>query len=371
MQALVEQREVLLLLLLGSLSRRVVMGYDPWARMLRLWAALELGELPPEKRYLVMREPEAPRMVRAVGALMVLVAIQAMQLGELMPGGDPSAHPFVAELRAASKYPHEPLDLLREGRVQRSTEPLAVVGLLWVCFIYLSKPALYEQLPPAIQGYWRRAPDLLAEVQRHTPDRHFAMLVRTLLVEPELGALAEREPNLSTMWGLVGFQTMLRQAAERFRPASTRPEINAMKLPLAEALDALIMARFSGFPLAQQQQQQHFDPPLMAHALTETRLEYLVLLTAAIYHGSELLSMVFWDTVDPQTGMRGHPLNFLLASCMEHPLLLFQLVTATACDPESAVKAAEFLHRPFVSAYDDNFIHTIHNPVSATCLIFR
>ena len=78
---MVEQGEVLTLLLL-VLAGRVSLGFNEWRRLLEMfWKECWMGELPPEKAYLVAQDGVTLRRARRVSALMALVAIHGLQLG--------------------------------------------------------------------------------------------------------------------------------------------------------------------------------------------------------------------------------------------------------------------------------------------------
>lgn len=392
-QNVVEQAEVLTLLLL-VLAQRVSLGFGSWCQLLDLWRDLRMGELAPEKAYLIAEDEIALRRARRVSGLMTLVAIQGLQLGSLaLPpaaggiGGE--EHPFAPELMQLPKGGAVQIEELfyamrdpaRAEEFLVAPELISVVLLFFTCFLHLSGPGLRPHLSPDLQRrFWDRAAELQAYVTQRAAQAHLAELVATLLLDDEeaAGAVATTAtpdaggPGLD-QWARLGFHAVLRREADRLRPGVSRPEVEALQVPLSDAVNALVAACYAGLPQG--------PPPMHHQSMTTKKVEFFVFLVATIYHGHSPLAYCFWEAsglaaglqleaVEDATGMQlstmegrnknaGHPLEYLATEARErHPLLYFHLVASMACDAATATWVAVELSRAPLStqAYDERVL---------------
>ena len=388
-QNVVEQGEVLTLLLL-ALAQRVSLGFKGWCQLLDLWRDLRMGELAPEKAYLVAEDAVTLRRARRVSGLMTLVAIQGLQLGLLaLPlsaggiGGE--EHPFAAELMQLPKGGAVEIEELfyamrdpaRAEECLPAPELISVVLLFFTCFLHLSGPGLRARLSSDLQRrFWDRTAELQAYVTQRAAQAHLAELVATLLLDDEEAAAATVVTTAASdagagtdQWARLGFHAVLRREADRLRPGVSRPEVEAVQVPLSDAVNALVAACYAGLPQG--------PPPLHQQSMTTKKLEFLIFLVATIYHGHAPLAYCFWEgsglaaglqleAADGATGMQlatmgnaGHPLEYLATEARErHPLLYFHLVASMACDATTATWVAVELSRAPLStqAYDERVL---------------
>ena len=384
-QNVVEQGEVLTLLLL-ALAQRVSLGFRAWCQLLDLWKDLRMGELAPEKVYLVAGDATTLRRARRVSGLMALVAIQGLQLGLLASphtaggiGGE--EHPFAADLMQLPKGGAVQIEELfyamrdpaRAEECLPAPELISVVLLFFTCFLHLSGPGLRARLSTDLQRrFWDRAAELQAYVTQRAAQAHLAELVATLLLDDEDAAavaVASDAGAGTDQWARLGFHAVLRREADRLRPGVSRSEVEAVQVPLSDAVNALVAACYAGLPQG--------PPPLHQQSMTTKKLEFLVFLVATIYHGHSPLAYCFWEVsglaaglqleaADGATGMQlatsenaGHPLEYLATEARErHPLLYFHLVASMACDATTATWVAVELSRAPLStqAYDERVL---------------
>lgn len=393
-QNVVEQGEILTLLLL-VLAQRVSLGFGSWCQLLDLWRDLRMGELTPEKAYLIAEDATTLRRARRVSGLMTLVAIQGLQLGSLaLPsavggiGGE--EHPFAAELMQLPKGGAVQIEELfyamrdpaRAEDYLAAPELISVILLFFTCFLHLSGPGLRSQLSPDLKRrFWDRAAELQAYVTQRAAQAHLAELVATLLSDDEGAAAAavamtatpDTGGSVLDQWARLGFHSVLRREADCLRPGLSRPEVEALQVPLSDAVNALVAACYAGLPQG--------PPPLHNQSMTTKKVEYFVFLVATIYHGHSPLAYCFWEAsglaaglqleaVEDASGMQlssmdgrnenaGHPLEFLATEARErHPLLYFHLVASMACDAATATWVAVELSRAPLStqAYDERVL---------------
>ncbi len=385
-QNVVEQGEVLHLLLL-ALAQRVSLGFHAWCQLLARWQDLRMGQLPPEKAYLAAQDPALLRRARRVSALMALVAIQGLQLGLLalpaaVGGIGGSDHPFASDLVQMEGTKRD-LDRLRQLRhlfecMKRpelaekelaAPELVTVILLFFTCFLHLSGPDLRPHLRPELQNVWDGAGELQAHVTQRAAQAHLAEVVATLLLDDEedsAAATPTAEGRTVDQWARLGLHTVLRREADRLRPGVPRPVVEAVQVPLSEAVNALLAACYAGLPQG--------PPPLHRDSMTTKKLEFLVFLVASIYHGHSALAHCFWEgsgllarfQVEPgveggdamtvvAAETAGHPLEYLATEALErHPLLYFHLVGAMACDSTTATWTVLSLSRaPLSTLYYD------------------
>jgi len=370
-QNVVEQCEVLVTLLL-VLARRESLGFRAWCQLFKLWIALRMGELLPEKAYIAAQDSYTLLRAKRVSSLMTLVAIQGLQLGLLWSdslGGSVTGeeHPFAADLREMPRSETAEIeelfyamkDAVRAERFLPAPGLISVILLFFTCFLHLSGPLLRPILSSALQHrLWDRAAELQSYVAQRAAQAHFAELVVTLILDDEAAEkvrLKSDDANIRDQWACSAFHAVLRRKLDNLCPENARLEVEAVQVTLSDAMNAFIAACYSGIPQAPQ--------PLHPESMTAKKLEFLVFLVATIYHDHLPLVYSFWEdsglTADSEgelgdktsftdgegkmqpvagsKGLKGHPLKYLASEARErHPLLYFHLIASMACDTTTA-----------------------------------